>query len=168
MTPARQLGATLLILAAGWSIGAVELVAAEPDPGQRLLDLSVAEAESAESGLVPQVEVSSVLARMAGSLLVVLGLIWVAALVLRKWHHGPTRAGDRGRLVEVAEVLPLGGKKFIYTLRAIDRLLVVGVTSEKMQLLCELEEPDPAGEPASLAIHQEMGSHETDSVVVPS
>ena len=94
----------------------------------------------------PKLNLVSVLARMAGSLLVVLGLVWGSAFLLRRWYQGEKRFGGRGRLIEVQDVVPLGGKRFVYTLKARDRLLVVGVTPENMQLLCEMdavgEEPE--------------------------
>ena len=48
------------------------------------------------------------------------------------------RTGKASRLTEVLEVTPLGGRKFLYLVRVHDRLLVVGVTPDRISSISEI------------------------------
>ncbi|HEY1102026.1 MAG TPA: flagellar biosynthetic protein FliO [Burkholderiaceae bacterium] len=90
------------------------------------------------------------------SILVVLGLFAVGACVAwRNWQRHPARKADGWRMETLAQ-LPFGPRERLVLVRVADRLLVLGVTSQHISLLRELEaapsgaesENQPAAEPS--------------------
>jgi len=82
--------------------------------------------------------------RAAFSLACVIALIAALAFLARKFRA--KAAGAAGRRVVSIDRLDLGGRREIRLLRVEDRLLLVGVTGERIALLSEL----PAGPVAAL------------------
>jgi flagellar protein FliO/FliZ len=83
--------------------------------------------------------------RLIMSLAVVIGLMWVAANVLRKRGFtgvGGRRTGARGPEVEVIARRPLARNASIAVVRVGDRSLVVGVTDHQVTNLGEVEFTD--------------------------
>jgi len=81
-------------------------------------------------------------ARLILSLAVVIGLMWVAANVLRKrgvTGLGVGRRGTRGPAVELVARRPLGRNASIAIVRVGERSLVVGVTDHQVTKLGEVE-----------------------------
>jgi len=98
----------------------------------------------------------SVAGRVVGSLVLVVGLIFVTALVLRR-YLGATKAPTTSRKVsELVEVTPLGGKRFLYLIRVADRLLVVGAGGERLSLLSEIRDPEVLEQVAALPRRSEF------------
>jgi flagellar protein FliO/FliZ len=76
-------------------------------------------------------------ARLVVSLAVVIGLMWVAATVLRKRGMAPgnSRRGLRGVQVELLARKPLGRNASIAVIRVGERSMVVGVTDHTVTKL---------------------------------
>jgi flagellar protein FliO/FliZ len=80
-------------------------------------------------------------ARLILSLAVVIGLMWVAANVLRKRGFAgvASRRGPRGPQLELLARRPLGRNASIAVVRVGDRSLVVGVTDHQVTKLGDFE-----------------------------
>ena len=80
-------------------------------------------------------------ARLILSLAVVIGLMWVAANVLRKRGFSGVagRRGPRGPQVELLARRPLGRNASIAVVRVGERSLVVGVTDHQVTKLGDVE-----------------------------
>ncbi len=96
-------------------------------------------------------------ARLLLSLGVVIGLMWVAANVLRKrgFSGGAGRRGPRGPHVELLARRPLGRNASIAVVRVGERSLVVGVTDHQVTKLDDFD-------------GDEMDLDEGDTWTVPS
>lgn len=83
-------------------------------------------------------------ARLILSLVVVIGLMWVAANVLRKRGFAgvASRRGPRGPELELLARRPLGRNASIAVVRVGDRSLVVGVTDHQVTKLGDVEITD--------------------------
>jgi flagellar protein FliO/FliZ len=83
-------------------------------------------------------------ARLIMSLAVVIGLMWVAANVLRKRGFSGVagRRAVRGPQVELLARRPLGRNASITVVRVGDRTLVIGVTDHQVTKLGEVEFED--------------------------
>ncbi len=114
-----------------------EFVLPEPELPGGALNYSEAEVPEAPSGW-------AVLGRLFGSLAIVLGLIVITAFVLKRMlvdsKHTPTRGA--GKLVQVIQTFPLGGKRRIYLVKVASRVLVVGGSGDNLSLLTELPEDE--------------------------
>lgn len=78
----------------------------------------------------------ALLLQLVVSLALVCGLAWlVIKFGLARWlqRKTPESAG-----MEVLETLPLGGRRAIFLVRALDRLLVVGATDQGLNTLADL------------------------------
>jgi flagellar biogenesis protein FliO len=80
----------------------------------------------------------SVVARVLGSLALVVGLIFVTALGLRRYLGGAKAPATSRKVSELLEVTPLGGKRYLYLIRVADRVLVVGAGGDQLTLLSEI------------------------------
>jgi flagellar protein FliO/FliZ len=80
--------------------------------------------------------------RLLMSLGVVIGLMWIAANVLRKRGFAGTtsRRGPKGPQVELVARKPLGRNASIAIVRVGERALVVGVTDHQVTNLGEIDE----------------------------
>jgi flagellar biogenesis protein FliO len=109
-----------------------------------------------EPGMPETPGLLSVAGRVVGSLVLVIGLIFVTALVLRR-YLGTTKAPTTSRKVsQLIEVTPLGGKRFLYLIRVADRLLVVGAGGERLSLLSEIRDPEVLEQVAALPRRSEF------------
>ena len=83
-------------------------------------------------------------ARLILSLVVVIGLMWVAANVLRKRGFAgvASRRGPKGPELELLARRPLGRNASIAVVRVGDRSLVVGVTDHQVTKLGDVEITD--------------------------
>ena len=81
-------------------------------------------------------------ARLLLSLGIVIGLMWIAANVLRKRGFAGTtsRRGPRGPQLELVARKPLGRNASIAVVRVGDRSLVVGVTDHQVTNLGEVDD----------------------------
>jgi len=80
----------------------------------------------------------TLVARALGSLAAVVALIAALALLLRRLReHAPARGAARS--LHAIERLDLGGKRELRVVRAGDRMLVLGVTEQRIDLLTELD-----------------------------
>ena len=83
------------------------------------------------------------LASLSLTLGVIVVLLWGAVWVLRRKHVGV----GGGRDCAVLRSLALGPRERLVVVRVGSRHLVVGIGSASVSLLCELDEPLPAGVP---------------------
>jgi len=80
-------------------------------------------------------------ARLALSLAVVMGLMWVMAVALRRrgFAPGPRRAARRGVDVELLARKPLGRNASIAVVRAAGKAMIVGITDHQVTKLDDVE-----------------------------
>jgi flagellar biogenesis protein FliO len=94
------------------------------------------------------------LVRLAGSMVVVIGLILAAALVTKKFLERARFGAAQDKLLRVHQVLSLGGKRQIFVLDVGSDMLVVGAAGDNIRLLTKLSNtmgeitPVEATEPA--------------------
>lgn len=76
------------------------------------------------------------------SFIIVIGLI-VIFFVFLKWRYGFSRGikGNR-KYIQVLEYSMLGPKRYLYLVKVLDKLLVVGATNDGLSLLCEMNETE--------------------------
>lgn len=90
------------------------------------------------------------LLRLGASLAFVLGLIWVAAWIVRR-RNGLSRLGlmsrgERGPGIEITERRSVGRHGSLAVVKVGERTLLVGITEQQVQLLGELDAPDDAAD----------------------
>ena len=81
------------------------------------------------------------LLRLAGSMVIVVGLIVAAAYGARKLMARVRIAGPR-RLMLVRQAINLGGKRQVYALEIGPSVLVIGAAGDQMRLLARLPKTD--------------------------
>ncbi len=114
-----------------------EFVLPEPElPGGAL---NYSEAEVPSAGEAPSGW--AVLGRLFGSLAIVLGLIVITAFVLKRMLAN-SKHTPGGKLVQVIQTFPLGGKRQIYLVKVAGRVLVVGGSGDNLSLLTDLPEDE--------------------------
>lgn len=82
-----------------------------------------------------------VLSKVILSLLLVLTLILAFTWLLKRFSRFGGRGTAKGGM-KVMETLPLGGRRMVQVVRVHDRNLVIGVTSERIDLLTELNDEE--------------------------
>jgi flagellar biogenesis protein FliO len=104
---------------------------------------------SATTDTGAHVSIASLLARLVVSLLIVLMILWVLAqIVRRKGLPGSRRRGQNGRprQVDVLTRQSIGKNQTLMTVAAHDRVLLLGVTSQQIVTLAEMD-------PAAYGLH---------------
>lgn len=98
---------------------------------------------------------------ISGGLQLWAGLAIVMALILllyaaaRRWLQWP--AGARSGIIKIRETRPLGPKKSLCLVRVRDRELLLGVTGDRIELLCDMPLPAEAEEePFEQALRKRM------------
>lgn len=76
------------------------------------------------------------------SFIIVIGLMVIFFAFLR-WRYGFSR-GLKGskKYIQVIEYSMLGPKRYLYLVKIIDKVLVIGATGEGLSLLCEINETE--------------------------
>jgi len=92
----------------------------------------------------------AVVARVVGSLALVVGLILVTMLALKRILGGAKSPTTSRKVSELVEATPLGGKRYLYLIRVADRLLVVGAGGDRLVLLSEIKDPEVLARVAAL------------------
>ncbi len=95
-----------------------------------------------EPGEPESPSMGAVVARVIGSLALVVGLILVTMLILKRLLGGAKSPTTSRKVSELVEATPLGGKRFLYLIRVADRLLVVGAGGDRLVLLSEIKDPE--------------------------
>lgn len=76
------------------------------------------------------------------SFFVVIGLI-VLFFVFLRWRYGfSSKIKGAKKNIQVVEHLMLGPKKYLYLVKVLDRLLVIGTSNDGLSLLCEMDESE--------------------------
>ncbi len=124
------------------------------------------------------VSLLALLGRLVVSLLVVLGVLWAIAVVLRRRGVGgslrpsgraPARAvgrprarpRPRQRVVDVVARQPLGKGQALLTVEVAGRLLLLGATAQSITTLCELDPDRLNGDGAQPAEDANAGERTT-------
>jgi flagellar biosynthetic protein FliO len=86
------------------------------------------------------------LARSLTGVAILFGLLGVLLWIARKKGTlaGLARSRSGGRMLEIVERVSLTGNHSVHLLRVGDRVLLVGVSSSGLTLLCDVSEPRPA------------------------
>ncbi|QIL84831.1 flagellar biosynthetic protein FliO [Vibrio sp. HDW18] len=104
------------------------------------------------------------LATTLGSLLLVIGLILFLAWLLKRMRV-PVFGQSNG--LSVVKQLPVGTKERVMIIQAGEQQYLIGVTSQSIQLLAQLEQPLPQeaqlSSPFSNQLMQLLKKHETDA-----
>jgi flagellar biosynthetic protein FliO len=79
--------------------------------------------------------VFGVLLRLALSMAAVIGLIYGTTYVLRHFARRGTQKSANERLVQVVDKASLDGKRSVYLVKVIDRLMILGVGNENVTML---------------------------------
>lgn len=127
-------------------------------PDQRAVKEAPAASEAKKDDYLPYEEpgqpespsMGAVVARVVGSLVLVVGLILVTMLVLKRLLGGAKSPTTSRKVSELVEATPLGGKRFLYLIRVADRLLVVGAGGDRLVLLSEIKDPEVLARVAAL------------------
>ena len=72
-------------------------------------------------------------------LAIVMAVILLLYAAAQRWLRWPT--GGRGGIIQIRETRPLGPKKVLYLVNVRDRELLLGVTGERIELLCDMPLP---------------------------
>lgn len=75
------------------------------------------------------------------ALIVVMGLILLAAWLIKRFYPMANGAVSRKRL-KVLETLPIGRKRMVQVMRVYNRTLVLGISGDRIDLLTELSEEE--------------------------
>ncbi|MGL6025822.1 MAG: flagellar biosynthetic protein FliO [Vibrio sp.] len=104
------------------------------------------------------------LATTLGSLLLVIGLILFLAWLLKRMRV-PVFGQSNG--LSVVKQLPVGTKERVMIIQSGEQQYLIGVTSQSIQLLAQLEQPLPqevqSSSPFSNQLMQLLKKHETDA-----
>ena len=84
----------------------------------------------------------SLLGGLVAPLCGVIGLIYLAAWFLKRKLGLKGMVRGKGDLSEVVEVTPLGRQRYMYLVRVVDRVLVLGVTQDTISALAEIPEDE--------------------------
>ena len=98
--------------------------------------ITLPEAAWAADGATPAL--GQLALRAGASLAAVVGLIVLLAVLVRKFKAIPGAVSSGGRLASLAR-LDLGARREIRLVRVDEKTLVVGVTGDRIELLCEVE-----------------------------
>ena len=79
--------------------------------------------------------------KMLAALGIVLGGLFLVALIARR-YAGLRGGGSKNRMIRVLANSPLGMKKSIALVEVPGAVLVVGITSDSIRLLSQIENPD--------------------------
>jgi flagellar protein FliO/FliZ len=93
---------------------------------------------AAGTAALPSVGLS--LVRVGASLALVIALLLALAAMFRR-VRAVSRAAHPGPRLETIDRLDVGARRELRLVRAGDRLLVVGITDERIELLAELDAP---------------------------
>lgn len=115
------------------------------------------------------------LIRLAGSMVVVVGLIIGAALLTRKFLARARFGSTQDKLLHVHQVLSLGGKRQIFVLDVGSDMLVIGAAGDNIRLLTKLPNtmgevmPVEAAEPAdNKSFARVLGARTSDQPAGPA
>ena len=86
--------------------------------------------------------IASLMARLVLPMVAVVGSIYLIAWFYKKKGGIGALGGRKGKFSEVVEVTPLGGQRFVYLVRVVDRLMVLGVTNDGVSALGEIAEEE--------------------------
>jgi len=88
------------------------------------------------------VDMTTTMLKTAGALALIIGLILVAVWLARRFGGPGLRGGAMTSLIKVLDTRMLGPKKYVTVLKIGGRTLAVGVTEQKITLLCEMAADD--------------------------
>lgn len=109
-----------------------------------LLLPALARAQEETAGLAPEGDFYTAMVKMLAGLALVLGIMVGAYWLVRRL--APKAAALGGGQMRLLARLGLGPRKFLAMVQVADRVLVLGVTTDSIRLVCELDQPLPARE----------------------
>ena len=109
-----------------------------------LLLPALARAQEETAGLAPGGDFYPAMAKMLAGLALVLGIMVGTYWLVRRL--APRTAALGGGRMRLLARLGLGPRKFLALVEVADRVLVLGVTTDSIRLVCELDQPLPEQE----------------------
>ena len=97
---------------------------------------------------LPDTKLSWIIAKVLGSLIIIIGLIFFTLYVLKKQMNRIGRPLKGVRLIESVESLPLGDKKYIHMVKIMERIFVLGVDQHHISVLSKIEKGSFIDQPA--------------------
>ncbi len=105
---------------------------------------ALARAQGEAAGLAPEGDFYTAMVKMLAGLALVLGIMVGAYWLVRRL--APKAAALGGGRMRLLARLGLGPRKFLAMVEVADRVLVLGVTTDSIRLVCELDHPLPGRE----------------------
>ncbi|GAB1410855.1 hypothetical protein MASR1M90_20090 [Desulfovibrionales bacterium] len=100
--------------------------------------------------------------KMVGSLLLIVGLIFLLLYLLKRYGLAARWQGRAAGLFHVEERLVLGPRKYVLAVRFLNKILVLGVTDSSINLITEHTSDAPPSD-FSAALEQEKQTHPTSA-----
>ncbi|WP_249621090.1 flagellar biosynthetic protein FliO [Desulfuromonas sp. CSMB_57] len=94
--------------------------------------------------------------RLWGAMLLVLALILLLYAASRRWMKW--LPGNREATIRIRETRPLGPRKALCLVEVRGRELLLGVTAERIELLCRLDDSQPGSFDQTLQQHLDLPS----------
>jgi len=113
--------------------------AVDTQPAQETGFLSYTQPTSSQP---QEVSLLGMVKTILGPLLAVVALIYGAAWLFKRMQGRGALGPRRNRFTELVEVMHLGGQRYLYLVRVVDRLMVLGVTGEGISALGEISEEE--------------------------
>lgn len=118
-------------------------------PGAGLVTQSAVVAGNATAGgLVAGEAVWPALLKMLAGLLIIIGVLYAGSALLRRLQFGG--GGTKTGAIRIKETRALGAKRMLCLVEVRGREVLLGVSPERIETLCQFEAPaeSPAEEPA--------------------
>jgi len=112
------------------------ILAGEEEPSQTAADTFGPEQKTD----IPDSSAFAVVARLILSLAIVVGTIYLAAIVARRLYGRHRAKSGKNAMIQVIDRAYLDSKKSIYLVKVVDRLLVIGVGNNDIRLLSTMKD----------------------------
>ena len=109
---------------------------------------AIAAGNATTGGIVAGESMWPALVKMVAGLLIIIGVLYVGSALVRRFQFGG--GGTRTGVIRIKESRPLGAKRMLCLVEVRGREILLGVSPERIETLCQFEAPaeSPAAEPA--------------------
>ena len=131
---------TLVVLVS--VLGGIILLSAYPWAGAGSADAAAESEETGEPGAMAAPSMTAMSMKVIGSVALVIGLLYGAVYVMKRFGPGFGARGVRENAIAVVHKRHIAPKKAIYILKIGQRSMVVGVTDSQISHLADLTDED--------------------------